>query len=277
MRFGFVLPGGPVRRQVELAEAAEAAGWDGIFVAELSYGVDAWTLLAAMAEHTTTIRLGTMLTPLPWRRPWKLASQVATLDELSGGRAVLTVGLGAADPALGTFGEATERRTRAERLDEGIDVLTAIWAGEGFAGRHYDVDLSERLAGVGTLTPVQQPRVPIWVVGAWPHPKSMARVARADGLVPAIVEAGAHRPPTPDDIRAMIEWLDANGGRRAGFDVINEGETPADDRAAAAAIVAPFVEAGCTWWLESRWMVPDGADQLDVVGERIAAGPPNPG
>src|SRR5215467_12256676 len=111
MRFGFVLPGGPVRLQVEQAMLADSAGWDAIFVWEAGYGPDAWTLLAAMAERTSKVRLGTMLTPLPWRRPWKLASQVATLDELSGGRAILAVGLGATD--LGSWGEVTDRRERA--------------------------------------------------------------------------------------------------------------------------------------------------------------------
>ncbi len=80
MRFGFVLPGGTARQQLEQAVLAEQAGWDGIFVWEAAYGVDAWSLLAAIAARTRRIRLGTLLTPLPWRRPWKVASQAATLD-----------------------------------------------------------------------------------------------------------------------------------------------------------------------------------------------------
>src|SRR5438477_390532 len=88
MRAGVVLPGGTATQQLAQAEAAERAGWDGVFVWEAAYGVDAWTLLAAIAARTERVRLGTMLTPLPWRRPWKVASQVATLDQLSNGRAV---------------------------------------------------------------------------------------------------------------------------------------------------------------------------------------------
>src|SRR4249920_1179461 len=88
MRSAVVLPGGTANQQLEQAVAAEQAGWDGVFVWEAGYGVDAWTLLAAMAARTSRVRLGTMLTPLPWRRPWKVASQVATLDQISGGRAV---------------------------------------------------------------------------------------------------------------------------------------------------------------------------------------------
>src|SRR5260221_8562283 len=117
MRFGFVLPGGTASLQVEAAVLAEQAGWDGVFVWEAAYGVDAWVLLSAMAQRTSRIRLGTMLTPLPWRRPWKVASQVATLDQLSGGRAILAVGVGAVDTYLPDTGEVTELRARAERME----------------------------------------------------------------------------------------------------------------------------------------------------------------
>jgi alkanesulfonate monooxygenase SsuD/methylene tetrahydromethanopterin reductase-like flavin-dependent oxidoreductase (luciferase family) len=94
MRFGFVLPGGTAQEQLEQAALAEASGWDGVFVWESAYGVDAWSLLAAMAVRTSRVRLGTLLTPVPWRRPWKVASQALTVDALSGGRAVLSVGVG---------------------------------------------------------------------------------------------------------------------------------------------------------------------------------------
>lgn len=90
-----ILPGGTATEQLDQAVLAEQAGWDGVFVWEAAYGVDAWSLLAAIAARTSRVRLGTLLTPLPWRRPWKVASQVATLDQLSGGRAILSVGLGA--------------------------------------------------------------------------------------------------------------------------------------------------------------------------------------
>src|SRR2546429_6733910 len=122
MHAGVVLPGGTANQQLEQAVAAEQAGWDGVFVWEAGYGVDAWALLAAMAQRTSRVHLGTMLTPLPWRRPWKVASQTVTLDQLSNGRAILAVGLGAVDTALGNTGEVTDRRTRAEMLDEGIDL-----------------------------------------------------------------------------------------------------------------------------------------------------------
>jgi hypothetical protein len=274
MRFGFVLPGGTASEQLEQAMLADEAGWDGVFVWEAAYGIDAWTLLAAMAQRTTRVRLGTMLTPLPWRRPWKVASQAVTLDQLSNGRAILAVGLGAVDTALGQTGEQTDRRVRAAMLDEGIDLIAGLWQGQlRFAGSHYAIDLAARedLARVGQ--PVQQ-RIPIWIVGVWPRPKSMRRVLRCDGLLPMCKDEHGSRPTTPDDIRAMRGWL-GDHGARPDFDIIMEGETPAADPAKAAADVAVWADAGCTWWLETRWAMPhDAADRLEQVRERLKAGPP---
>jgi len=269
-----VLPGGTAGEQVEQAVLAERSGWDGIFVWEGVAGVDPWSLLAAMSQHTSRIRLGTMLTPLPWRRPWKVASQVATLDQLSGGRAVLAVGLGATDILPAGSIEPTDRRLRAELLDEGIDLITAAQGGRPYNGRHYG-DYEVRADLVPMARPVQQPRVPIWVVGAWPRPKSLWRVLRCDGLLPLCMGEDGYRDTTPDDIRAMLAWLEAEGGPRPGFDVVVDGETPAGDPQAAAALVAPWAEAGCTWWLDVRWE--PSPDQMAQVRERLAAGPPRLG
>src|SRR6266542_688583 len=240
MRFGFVLPGGTATEQLEQAVLAERAGWDAVFV-------------------------------------WKAASQAATLDQLSGGRAILSVGLGAIGTGLERTGEATDRRTRADMLDEGLEVITGLWDGRmRFAGRRYDVDLEERSDLAKVVAPVQRPRIPVWVVAAWPRPKSMRRALRCDGLLPVLMNGGEHRGIAPDDIRAMLRWLQDNGVR-PGFDVVMEGETPADDPAAARAVVAPWEEAGCTWWLDARREMPhESPERMRQVRERLQAGPPRP-
>ena len=277
MRYGFVLPGGTALQQLEQAVLAEEAGWDGIFVWEAAYGLDAWTLLSAMAARTETIRLGTMLTPLPWRRPWKVASQALTLDEVSVGRTILAVGLGAVDDALGSTDEVTDRRTRAEMLDEGLDLITGLWSGTfAFEGEHYRMDLTGR-ADVQALRPVQQPRIPIWVVGAWPRPKSMRRVLRCDGILPTVGgEVGSHLP-TSEQVAEIRAWLVEHAPEKgAAMDIVMEGETPADDPEAAARQVAEWRDAGATWWLETRWGMFDGdqSDRSAGVRTRLQAGPP---
>jgi alkanesulfonate monooxygenase SsuD/methylene tetrahydromethanopterin reductase-like flavin-dependent oxidoreductase (luciferase family) len=271
MRYAFVLPGGTAAEQLEQAVLADRAGWDGVFVWEAAYGVDAWTLLAAIATRTTRVRLGTMLTPLPWRRPWKVASQVATLDQISGGRAILAVGVGAVDAGLPRTGEILDLHSRAERLDEGIDLIRGLWEGsQSFQGRHYQYQ-----TGRDDLAFVAQPvqgRIPIWVVGVWPRPKSMRRVLRCDGVIPQY-EAD-DRESGLEAIRSLRAWLTEQGAK-PDFDVLAEGETPADDPEAAAGAVEPWADAGCTWWLETRWEMPQHTpERMRQVRERLAAGPP---
>lgn len=264
LRCGVVLPAGTAAEQVDLAVAAEAAGWDGVFVWEAAYGPDAWTMLAAMAARTSRVRLGTMLTPLPWRRPWKVASQVAALDQISGGRAVLAVGVGAIDTDLPDTGEVTDLRSRAELLDEGIDLIRTLWDGGGsYLGTHYRFTTGR--SDLSTAARPVQDRIPIWVVAVWPRPRSMRRVLRCDGVIPQFSVVG--RDPGPDDLAAVRQWL-TERGKPDSFDIVVDGQTPAADPAAAAATAAAWASAGCTWWLETRW-----ADR-DEMPERLAAGPP---
>jgi len=271
MRYAVVLPGGTAAQQLEDAILAERAGWDGVFVWEAAYGVDAWSLLGAMAARTERIRLGTMLTPLPWRRPWKVASQVATVDQLSGGRAILGVGVGALGTDLPDTGEATGLAERAAMLDEGIDLIRGLWDGaRDYEGVHYQYRTG-RMDLTAAVRPVQA-RIPIWVVGVWPRRKSMRRVLRCDGLIPQF-EVG-DRAPAPDDARAARAWLTRHGAH-PDLDLVAEGETPAGDQVAAAAQVEPWARAGCTWWLETRWSEPGQTSAgQDPMRTRLMAGPP---
>ena len=253
-----------------MARAAEEAGWDGFFVWEPVCGVDAWVCLTAAAMVTERIRLGTMLTPLPRMRPWRLAGAAATLDNLSGGRVILAVGLGAPDTGYEAFGEVTDRKTRAELLDEGLDIVTGLWRGQPFSydGKHYHVRPTEFMP---PAPPVQQPRIPIWVVGAWPRPKSLARALRYDGLLPNPMTAeGDHRPLTTDHVREIRDYVSANRTDTTPFDIVAEGKTPGDRPDEAAAIVRGWAEAGATWWMEALW----GAEDEMAVWTRVRQGPP---
>ena len=273
MRFGFVFPGGTIHEALEMGQAAEEAGWDGFFVWDPVWGLDAWVTLAAVAMRTERIRLGTMITPVSRRRPWKLAGETATLDQLSNGRVILAVGLGAIDTGFIQFGEETDRKKRAELLDEGLDIITGLWRGQPFnyAGQHYQV---QETTFAPPRPPVQQPRILIWVVGAWPRPRSMERALRYDGLLPAkMVGKGKFEPVTPDDLREMKAYIHANRTESGPFDIVVEGETPGEDAAEAASIVRPLADAGATWWLEAMWTAPS----LDHVRKRLKQGPPKSG
>jgi alkanesulfonate monooxygenase SsuD/methylene tetrahydromethanopterin reductase-like flavin-dependent oxidoreductase (luciferase family) len=198
-----------------------------------------------------------------------VASQVATLDQLSNGRAILTVGLGALETDLPSTGEQVDLRTRAAMMDEGIDLIRTLWdGGLRYHGSHYTYD-SVRDDLTVVARPVQE-RIPIWVVGAWPRPKSMRRVLRCDGILPQYAGESS-----PVELTAMRRWLSERGAR-PDLDVLAEGETPADDPTAAAAAVKPWADAGATWWLETRWEMPHHSpERMEQVRDRLAAGPPH--
>ncbi len=279
MRYGFVIPSGEVETIVDLAMAAEAAGWDGAFTWDginVGPGIavsDPWTTLAAMALRTERVTIGAVVTPVARRRPWKLARETVTVDRLSGGRLVLPVALGATDDGgFGKVGEPTDRRTRAELLDEGLEILNGLWSGEPFRyeGKHYHLEEMTFIP-----RPVQRPRIPIWVVGAWPRERSMERAALYDGVMPSKQgpDGSFGTPLAPEDIGELRAWLAARRPDGARFDIILEGETPGDDPGAAAAQIQPLADAGATWWLEGMW---DAMGDPDRLRQRIAAGPPRP-
>jgi Luciferase-like monooxygenase len=268
IKIGIILTAGDPRAAADLAALAEEHGWDGVFTWDAiaigsAEAYDPWVVMAAMAMRTERVRVGAIVTPPSRRRPWKLAREAMTLDRLSNGRLILPVGLGALDDAaFANVGEPTDARTRAELLDESLAILEGLWSGKPFAfdGRHYRF-------GEMTFqpTPVQQPRIPIWVVGAWPHERSMRRTLRWDGVY-AQVEG-------VEGIRAVADWAERewpSATRDRLWDVIAEGRTPADDPGAAAAIVAGYEAAGATWWIESDWE----SMSVAAVRERIVAGPP---
>jgi alkanesulfonate monooxygenase SsuD/methylene tetrahydromethanopterin reductase-like flavin-dependent oxidoreductase (luciferase family) len=278
IRSGIIVTAGGPREAAQLAAEAEAAGWDGVFTWDgIALGpmetYDPWVTMAAMAMRTSRVRLGAVITPPSRRRPWKLARETMTLDRQSEGRLVLPVGLGALDDAaFGNVGEATEARIRAERLDESLAILDGLWSGRpfGFEGRHFRFDAMTFLP-----TPVHQPRIPVWVVGAWPNERSMSRAARWDGLIAqASAVDGAFADWSPAQLAEAVAWVHAHRPAHADrpYDVIAQGDTPHDDPSRAWSIVEPWAAAGATWWIEADWE----HGTVDAVRRRIEAGPPRP-
>jgi alkanesulfonate monooxygenase SsuD/methylene tetrahydromethanopterin reductase-like flavin-dependent oxidoreductase (luciferase family) len=268
VKSGFIVTVADPREAAELAAEAEAAGWDGVFtwdgvaIGELDT-YDPWIVMAAMAMRTERVQLGAIVTPPSRRRPWKLARETMTVDRLSGGRLVIPVGLGALDDrAFGNVGEPVDVRTRAELLDETLDILAGLWSGEPFAfhGRHYRFEpMTFR------PTPVQRPRIPIWVVAIASSDRSMRRAIRWDGLISQVADPGGLVP--------IVAWLDRErpNWRSDGFELLAQGSTPAD-ASRAADIVRPWAQAGATWWIDADWEAASIASQR----ARIAIGPPRP-
>jgi alkanesulfonate monooxygenase SsuD/methylene tetrahydromethanopterin reductase-like flavin-dependent oxidoreductase (luciferase family) len=275
VRYGIILTAGDIHEIVAMAAEAEDAGWDGVFywdgmaIPGVDPIYDPWVTMAAIAMGTERVRFGAIVTPPSRRRPWKLARETMTLDHLSGGRIVLPVGLGALDdPGFAGVGEPTDRRTRAEMLDESLEILTRAWSGAPFTyeGKHYQmVEMAFRPPSL------QQPRIPVWVVAIWPRPKSVDRAFRYDGIMPYLAGPdGGPAVATSEDVRAMAAAARQRKGEGVPFDIILDGTTPANDAQAARERVLPLAEAGATWWVESPWQ----NASVDNLRARIAAGPP---
>jgi hypothetical protein len=211
-------------------------------------------------------------------RPWKLASESATLDNLSGGRVTLSVGLGAVDTGFAEFNEVTDRKIRAELMDEALDIVTGLWRGQPFSytGNHYQI--RPFTFPVHPAPPIQSPRIPIWVVGAWGSEKSFARALRYDGLLPQVIDHSRETPRARQvnlsELREIQSYLKANPPLNMPFDVIIEGQTPSTDRRKGADQVAEWSAAGATWWIESLWEAPQSADGIAQITNRLQAGPP---
>jgi alkanesulfonate monooxygenase SsuD/methylene tetrahydromethanopterin reductase-like flavin-dependent oxidoreductase (luciferase family) len=264
----------------KVASATEAAGWDALFVWDhivfdrrtpRQIG-DPWMLLTAAAQATTRIRLGTLVTPVPRRRPQQLARQVATLDNLTGGRVIFGAGLGGPiEDEYGSFGEPTDPRLLAEQLDEGLDLLDRYWSGEPVTheGRHYEARDVTLLP-----TPVQRPRVPVWIGGFWPARRPMRRAARWDGAVPLFDSASHGRVPPLDEVRDLVAYVrrHRDGDSDRSFEMVLGGPSPTDP-AAARDLLGPLIDAGATWWDERR-PIDDTVDRLEPVLRRVEAGPP---
>ena len=283
MRYCLNLPiGGEAadpRTLAGFAAAAEGAGWDAVFVEDyIVYqnhqdwpAYDPWVVLAAMAAATSQIRLGTMVTPLARRRPWKLARETVTLDHLSQGRLTLCAGSGdPADLSYAAFGEQTRTSARASLLDEALDVLTGLWSGQPFRydGQHFQVTEVTLLP-----RPVQQPRIPVWIGGAFPNPGPMRRAARWDGacLYPAAGPGSSEDtedPITAGHVAAIRSFAEARRPGQGPFDIVAGGPQRGPDPGRTRELIRQCAQAGATWF--SEWIPPGGPA---IMRAAVAGGP----
>jgi alkanesulfonate monooxygenase SsuD/methylene tetrahydromethanopterin reductase-like flavin-dependent oxidoreductase (luciferase family) len=259
----------------EFAALAEASGWDAIVLEDYivwqghsdAPTFDPWVALAAMAVKTRTIRLGTLVTPISRRRPWKLARETVSIDQLSGGRLILGIGLGdnMMDTSFNHFGEETDLKRRAEMTDEGLQILTGLWSGEPFhfEGKYYHVKEVTFLP-----TPVQKPRIPIWIGGAWPLKGPTRRALSYDGA--CFYKLPPDEEMTPQDVRSLANLAREQRQPGTTFDIFtgHAAWQVNKDPGAERAHIAALAEAGATWW--SIYVPPDSEE---VMRRYIANGP----
>ncbi|GLZ28325.1 luciferase-like protein [Lentzea sp. NBRC 105346] len=243
----------------ELAVTAEAAGWDGFFMWDHVIGdplvADPWVTLGAIAARTSTITLGPMITPVPRRRPWKLAHEASTLQRLSGGRLILGVGMGVPRD-YSSFGEPPQKG-RASRLTEGVELVKKLLSGEEVQhdGEHFQA------SGV-RFAPVD---VPVWASGLWPRKVPFLAAKDAAGLFPIMRDdETGFAVPTPEQAKQMkAEFVAAGGPADGDLAIWGGGALPEKD------LVGAYAEAGATWLLLDGWK-----SSVDELRRNIAAGPP---
>ncbi|PRY40746.1 LLM class flavin-dependent oxidoreductase [Umezawaea tangerina] len=248
---------------VDLAVRAEAAGWDGVFLWDhvVAGGlpvVDTWTTLGAMAQATSRVLLGPMVTPLARRRPWVVARQASTVSRLSGGRLVLGVGLGSDESGdFSRFGEPVAPAVRASMLDEGLDVLRAVWSGEAWRhdGPHHRVDLP-------ASAPEPHP-IPLWAASSTGGPAVLRRAGTCDGVFPNPED----RTMSPADVAALAAAVRPTGRP---FDIAVTGNASHAWEEPKHVDLTGLADAGMTWWMESLIHFDPLALSLEVVD----AGPP---
>ena len=269
MRYGIeVVPFGDLsdpRPVVRLAQAAEAAGWEALWIWDhvvFPYGAgDPWVTLAAVAGATKRLKLVTGVAPLPRYRPHLLARTLTALDILSEGRVIFGTGLGVAFD-FAPFGEPTDDRTRAAMADEGLDLLARYWSGEPVThrGAHYAAHGAQLVP-----TPAQRPRIPVWVGGE--SRSALRRAARWDGWIMGAIDEGCKVIHPPEWFVERIAFIRGQRAAGAAFDVAVDGATEPGDTALARA----YEQAGATWWFEAIF---GSRASLEELLRRVEAGPP---
>ena len=263
-----------LRTLVELGIEAEGAGWNGFFLTDaVMYHTDGhepttdtFTALAAIASKTNHVRLGTSVAVLPRRLPWQVAKETAVIDQLSNGRLILGVGIGGeVEVEFGKFGQETSLRILGEKLDESLDIITGLWSGKEFSyhGKHYQIDRARF-----TPTPIQQPRVPIWIGGSWPNKPPFRRAARWDGSIPIKHEKTVNLEPSDLlEIRAFVNKYRKNTGR---FDIAVIGNGPSVEKIESRRL--EYERQGITWWLK---YLPTYRNSVKEMHEQVKEGPPS--
>ena len=275
MKFGIYSPNwgktfGNPKLVTKLAIEAEKSGWDGFFLWDhiifndegFQDVIDPFITLTSVAGHTEEIHIGTTVTPLPRRRPWKLAKETVTLDILSEGRLILGIGLGGSNE-FSLMNEETNPRILAKMAEEHLEILHGLWSGEEFSyeGKYYQIDKVEFLP-----KPVQKPRIKMWGAGTWPKKGPFKRAAKLDGVIP--LSRDYRNPLTPNDYRSMIEYMKKHGLHHPYDTVkINFDATKNNEKKRT---IKDFEDAGVNWWLE---LISDWNGSYEKIKDLIIQGP----
>ena len=236
----------------EVGKAAEQAGfyaflsWDHYMLPDGPETLDAWSILGYLAGQTETIKLGTVVTPIPFRPPAQLAKIVASVDHLSGGRTILGVGAGWHQPEFDGFSNWGTPGQRVTRTSEALELITRLWTGEkvSFEGKVYNSD-----GAIISPVPTQKPFPPMWFGVRGPRMLDLA-ARYADAWIPTNISPELYE----DGLKKLREKRSELGintslkGALQNFDVYTESEP-------CVATINSYAAAGCEYY-GSIWSYP---------------------
>ena len=236
----------------EVGKAAEQAGfyaflsWDHYMLPDGPETLDAWSILGYLAGQTDTIKLGTVVTPIPFRPPAQLAKIVASVDHLSGGRTILGVGAGWHQPEFDGFSNWGTPGQRVTRTSEALELITRLWTGEkvSFEGKTYNSD-----GAIISPVPTQKPFPPMWFGVRGPRMLDLA-ARYADAWIPTNISPELYE----DGLKKLREKRSELGintslkGALQNFDVYTESEP-------CVATINSYAAAGCEYY-GSIWSYP---------------------
>ena len=236
----------------EVGKAAEQAGfyaflsWDHYMLPDGPETLDAWSILGYLAGQTDTIKLGTVVTPIPFRPPAQLAKIVASVDHLSGGRTILGVGAGWHQPEFDGFSNWGTPGQRVTRTSEALELITRLWTGEkvSFEGKAYNSD-----GAIISPVPTQKPFPPMWFGVRGPRMLDLA-ARYADAWIPTNISPELYE----DGLKKLREKRSEFGintslkGALQNFDVYTESEP-------CVVTINSYAAAGCEYY-GSIWSYP---------------------
>lgn len=199
MKFGIVFPNSndyvDTELVVELANTAEENGldflltWDHYMLPDTKATFDAWILLSYLAAKTSQIKLGTCVTPIPFRQPAVLAKMISTLDNLSDGRVILGVGAGWFEKEFHAFSEWVDDRTRVDKTKEGLELMVKLWTEDDV---HYKGTFYKAQGATIEPKPIQKPYPKVWF-GTTGDKMLRLAVRYGTGWIPTMISAYSYK------------------------------------------------------------------------------------
>jgi probable F420-dependent oxidoreductase len=277
MKYGLAVSGkGNVKLLERMALRAEELGYDSFLVTDhfllpdSNSHLDVWSFLPYLAAKTEKIRLGTCVTPIPFRHPAILAKSISTCDQLSNGRIILGAGVGWHRPEFDGFSRWLETKDRITCTKEGLEIMRRLWTES--APLNFDGKFIHVKGAIIEPKPIQKPHPPIWLGGHLPGSLRMAG-RYAQGWMPIGPRWFDESYPRPKQYSQMRETIIQELKKKR----ISEKDftftnliSPAPDIQTVRSDVEQYIDAGMNYFILGEKAQSDKSLQtIETVAKEI--------